>query len=157
MNKNIKIITALGLSLFAFSCGFKPLNQNNNSIIHIQNFNIIGDQKIAYSLKNNIFFISNSSSTNKYDVEIEIKKQKSNKIKDKTAKVIRYSLTMTARLKLININKDIIEKTFVRNGDYDVASIHSDTINNEKNTSKIITQQLSDDIVNFITLIMRNK
>lgn len=157
MKKNIKIIAALGLSLLAISCGFKPLNQKNNNIINIQNFNVVGNQRIAYSLKNNILFISNSNSVNKYDVEMEIKKKKSNKIKDISAKITRYNLAMTVHLKLISINKDIIKKTFVRSADYDVATTHSSTINNENNASDIIIQQLSDDVINFIKLIMRSK
>ena len=45
----------------------------------------------------------------------------------------------------------------MRNTDYNVANIHSDTINNENNATKNITQQLSDDITNYIILTMRNR
>ena len=65
---------------------------------------------------------------------------------------------MLANLELTNLkNKNRIQKSFVRNTDYNVANIHSDTINNENNATKNITQQLSDDITNYIILTMRNR
>ena len=54
-------------------------------------------------------------------------------------------------------NKNNIEKTFIQGADYDVAKVHSDTINNENKAIKSIVQQLSDDIINFISLSARKK
>ena len=152
--KNIIII----LSLFLVSCGFKPINQKNNNLIHFQKINIIGEQRIAYLIKNNILLISNSSSSNKYDVEIKIDKQKSPKIKDTTGKVTRYNLNFSVNLKLKNNAEDInTERNFIRDVAYEVAATHSDTIKNENNAAKSAIQQISDDMINFIALTMRNK
>ena len=97
------------------------------------------------------------NSENKYDVEIKLDKTDKAKIKDNKGKVTRYSISISANLKLSNVEDgNKIQRVFVRNGDFDVASNHSDTINNEKNTTKNIIQQLSDDIISFITLAMRN-
>ena len=156
MKNNIKIIFILAVSLIVSSCGFKQINQKSNNIIYIQNFNATGEARIAYTLKNDILLMSNNNSKNKYDAEITLQKKKKYKIKDQTGKITRYNLSVQVNLKLTNLdNERIIQKTFEKNSDYDVAAIHSDTIKNETNATKNTTQMLSSDIVNFITLSMR--
>ena len=151
-----KIILILTMSLLITSCGFKKINQKSNNIIYIKKINTIGEPRIAYAIKNDIYLISNIDSKNKYEAEITLQKNKTNKIKDKTGKITRYNLSVQVSLKLTNIdNKKIIQKTFEKNNDYEVASIHSDTIKNENTAIKNTTQMLSNDMINFITLSMR--
>jgi len=157
MKKKIKIISIFIFSILLVSCGFKKINQNNKDLIYIQNINIIGEQRIGYMLKNNILLISNKNSKNKYQIEITIRQKKSNKIKNTAGKVTRYNLSITTDVNLKNIdNKENINKSFSRSNDFNVASNHSGTINNENNSTKNIIQQLSDDIINFITLLIKN-
>jgi hypothetical protein len=156
MKKYFKIIFVLVMSLVLMSCGFKKINQKANNLIYVQNINITGDKRFAYILKNNIFLISNKNSNRKYDVRIKIEKIKTNKIKNKAGKVTRYNLNIITNLSLINIdNKKTIKKKIERNRDYEIGPNHSDTIKNEKYISSSIYEQLSGDIVNFITLSMR--
>ena len=156
--KNIGIISMLVLLPLLTSCGFKKTNQKNSDIINLQNITVTGEERVGYSLKNNIFLISSINSGNKYDLEIEIIIKKIDKIKDRTGKVTRYNLEISAYLQLINIdNKKNLQRTFIRNGNYIVASNHTDTINNEKQATKNITKQLSDDIISFISLSMINR
>ena len=158
MKNKKKIISVFILSLILSSCGFKQISIKNSELIYIQNINIIDEQRIAYNLKNDILLISDLNSKNKYDVEVKIEKRKKNKIRDKTGSITRYQILVNASLQLTNLNGNKkTEKVFLRNGDYDVTTIHSNTINAEKYLIKNLTQQISDDIVNFITLMMRNK
>jgi hypothetical protein len=155
--KNIKI-TSILIFLLLSSCGFKPINKKNSSLIYFNNIVVSGDKRISYNLKNDILLISDDSSKNNYDAEIKLTKQKKTKIKDLSGKVTRYNINLSALLKLTN-NKDKreIQKTFSKDADYDVAKIHSNTINNENNATKNLTQQISTDIINFINLSMRNE
>jgi hypothetical protein len=110
MKKYIKIVPILFLiPLILLSCGFKPINQKNNAVIDIQNLNVIGEQRITYLLKNGILLISNKNSENKYNGVIKIQKSKKSKIKDKTGKVKRYNITLTANLELKDLkgNKNL--------------------------------------------------
>ena len=158
MKNKKKIISVFILSLILSSCGFKQISIKNSELIYIQNINIIDEQRIAYNLKNDILLISDLNSKNKYDVEVKIEKRKKNKIRDKTGSITRYQILVNASLQLTNLNGNKkTERVFLRNGDYDVATIHSNTLNAEKYLIKNLTQQISDDIVNFITLMMRNK
>ena len=156
--KNIKIISILVFLILLSSCGFKPINQKNGNLINFRNIKVTGEQRIAYALKNNLLVISNNNSQNNYDAEIKIIKKKNSKIKNSSGKIIRYELSITVSLELTNLDDNIkINKSFVRSGDYNVDVIHSDTINNEKNLTKNIIQQISDDAINFISLSIRKK
>ena len=155
--KNIKISSIL-IFLLLSSCGFKPINQKNNSLIYFNKIVVSGDKRISYSLKNNISLISDEASKNNYDAEIKLTKQKKIKIKEISGKVTRYNINLSALLKLTNNkNNEEIQKMFNRNADYNVATIHSNTINNENNATKNLTQQISTDIINFINLSMRRE
>ncbi|MDC6482259.1 LPS assembly lipoprotein LptE, partial [Pelagibacteraceae bacterium] len=133
-------------------------NNMNSQLIHIQNLNISGEQKVSYLLKNNILLISNSESKNKYNVDLTIDKQKNSKIKNKSGKITRYNLSLSVNLKLTNIEDEkLIQKTFLKSVDYEVAEIHSNTIRNENNAIKSATQQISDDIINLINLSLRQR
>ena len=152
MKKNIKIISILACSMLLLSRGLKQIQGKKK--IQIQNINISGENIIAYVLKNNISLMSDNNSKNKYDVEINIKKEKKNKIKDLAGKVIRYELFIEADFKLTDLNDNkIIQKKFIKTSDYTVGSSHSGTIDNERNATKNIIRQLSEDINNFITFL----
>ena len=102
--------------------------------------------------------MSKSGSKNNYKVEKKTSKNKNIKIKDKSGRVIRYNLSIVANLELTDLdNKNKIKKTFVRNNDFDVAKNHSTTINNEKSTIKNIVTKLSDEIISYIIIVIRNK
>ena len=157
MKNNIKIVSILFFLLMLTSCGFKPILQKSNNLVYINNVKIFGEQRIAYILKNKILLISNVNSKNKYDVEIKITKKKSNKIKNEKGKIMRYDVTISADLKLINLDSgEIINNIFIEKSDYDIGNNHSDTINNEKSIIKNIVQGLAENIINFIKLSMRN-
>jgi|TARA_B110000444_G_C18675123_1_gene517103 hypothetical protein len=156
ISKKINIISILLISTLIVSCGYKRM-VSSQPLIHIQNINIKGENRISYLLKNNITLISNKDSTDKYDVIIDLKKDRQNKIKNKQGKITRYTLNINAELILTNnINKKVINRSFSKKGDYEVAIVHSETINNEKSATENIMQQLSDEIINFITFLNTN-
>ena len=97
MNKYIKSLIITIIAVLLLSCGFKPLNQKNVKLVNLRSITVQGDQRTAYVLKNNLSLISNKESKNIYDAKIMIKKNKNNKIKDKSGKTIRYGLTLTVQ------------------------------------------------------------
>ena len=154
MKKKIKnILSVTILSLFVFSCGFKPINQRDNKLIYFKNINIVGEQRVSYLIKNNLLLISDNDSENKYNVLVTITKDKNSKIKNTAGRVTRYTLSLKANLELTNLaDNNELQKTFVRTADFNVENIHSDTISNQNRVTKNLVQQLSDDITNFISL-----
>ena len=156
MLKKFNIISLLTVSLLVVSCGYKRIADNKPSI-HFQEIVVNGENKISYLLKNNINLISDKNSKNKYDLVISLTKNKEGKIKNDQGKVVRYVLSIEAKLNLKdNNNNKSIKKTFSKKNDFDVTTTHSETINNERVATKIIIQQLTDEIINFITFSYKN-
>ena len=91
MRNKIKLVFIIGLIFLLTTCGFKKITQEDTKGIYIQNINVSGERRSAYTIKNNILLISDDKSENKYDIEIKINKKKNNKIKDKTGKTTRYN------------------------------------------------------------------
>jgi hypothetical protein len=146
------------LLLLLTSCGFKTIKQDTSEI-YLRNINVIGETRYAYTLKNNIFLISknNLQHTNQYDVDITLNKKINDKIKDSTGKTERYTLIFNASLSLKNIeNGKIVQKNFSASSNYDVAKIHSDTINRKRSATENCINKLTDEITNFIILFSKN-
>ena len=145
-----KIILTFILSILLMSCGFKKINTDENKIF-IQDISVIGEKRMSYMLKNNISLISKKEAKDKYNIKIELTREKKSKIKSKTGKITRYNISVVLNLTMENIDtQEIVSKIFSRDDDYDVAKIHSDTIYNEANITENIVKKLSDDIVNFV-------
>tara|TARA_B110000967_G_C18642371_1_gene439173 strand:- start:199 stop:588 length:390 start_codon:yes stop_codon:yes gene_type:complete len=118
---------------------------------------IVGENRIAYVIKNNILLISNKDAVKKYDINIEISKNKKIKIKDKTGKVTRYELSIRANLTIKDkATQKNINKSFSKSSGYQVSPSHTNTIANEKSVIKNLTQQLSDELTNFIIFSNKN-
>jgi len=157
MIKKINIILIFLFSLLLISCGYKKIIQKETNI-NIQSINVTGENRIAYNLKNDIGLITNENSENRFRINLKITKKIDNKIKDTTGKITRFNLTINGDLVLINVKTlEETNKSFSKNQDYDVAENHSDTIKNEKQATKNVTRQLSEEVINFIMLIDKNK
>ena len=152
-----KILSLLILTILLGSCGFKVITPNKYSQIKIQKIEVKGNKNISYLLRNNILLSSNENSKNIYNVTIELEKNKVDKIKDGSGKTKRVNVSITANLNLRGVNgQNSINKKFIKNGDYEVAKDHSSTISNEKIIDKNLIEQLSNDIISFITLAILN-
>ena len=156
MKRATKIVSFFIFSILLLSCGFKITNKGKLQA-YFQNINITGEKRMTYELRNNILLISNKNAKDKFDIDLKIEKNKTNKIKDKAGKTTRYSLSVSAELKITNVDSQrVISRKITEKSEYYVAKNYSDTIKNEKNASKLITQQLSDQILDFIILSIKN-
>jgi len=150
MKKQTNIVSIIIFSILLTSCGFKKINDRQNQI-HIQNINITGKKSTIYVLKNNILLISDKNSSTKFMIEMKTTESKAIKIKNISGKTTRYNLSINADLILKNVNSlKELNKSFSKNYDYEVATNHSSTIENEKNARKNLINQLSDAVINFI-------
>ena len=156
MNNQIKIFLIVISSIWLASCGFKKLEQNETKI-NIINISQSGNTRIGNLIRNNIGLISNKNAEHKYEINLKTQMTKESRIKDSKGKTTRYKITITTSIKLMDvISKEPHSKFFSRNEDFYVADSHADTISNEKNALKNVTQLLSEDIKKFITLSTKN-
>lgn len=98
------------------------------------------------------------SQKKKYKLTLKILKKNSNKIKNKTGKIIRYTVSVSVIVTLTNIEeKDVNSRTLSRNSNLDISDNHSETIDNEKKAIQNIIDQLSEDIINYIFISTQPK
>tara|TARA_B100000767_G_C19758531_1_gene534103 strand:- start:1592 stop:2065 length:474 start_codon:yes stop_codon:yes gene_type:complete len=157
MKKINTLIVLILLPLLFSGCGYKKLNDTNLKNIYIENINFTGDKRIAYSLKNELMLISYSGGENIIKLDLLIEKNKTVKSKDKQARPTKYDITLLVDLNVKdNKNKEIFKRLFSKTISYDVAKNHSDTVNIEKINLENITDQIAEEIVEFINFYFRN-
>tara|TARA_B100000945_G_scaffold246187_1_gene202516 strand:+ start:8660 stop:9127 length:468 start_codon:yes stop_codon:yes gene_type:complete len=150
-----KLIIAI-LLFFAFSsCGFKPLNQIEKNNYFVNNINSEGEKRIAYFLKEKILLNSKSNAKNKFNINLKIKKDKEIKEKKISGKISSYKVILNVILLIEDIeNSKKISNNFIKSTAYNVANNHSDTLTNEKKATELLTEEISDDITNFLIIYL---
>jgi len=152
--KYIKILPIFFLILLLNSCGYKKLNSENLNNFKINKIEITGENKLIYKIKNNIEIYSNQESKFTYDIKINLISIKETKIKNTTGKTTRYSTRLQANTLITNVETKIdYKKTFSSINDYDVGSIHSDTLKNEKNAIENNINYISNEIIKYLKLL----
>jgi len=154
IKKKITLFFLIMLMIFMHtSCGYKRINQKENNNYQITKVKMTGDMRISDVIQNEISLNSSSDGNEKIQLEINIKKEKNILNKNIKGKITKYGLTINASLQLENTeSKEIIKRNFTRKMSYDVSKIHSDTLLIEKKYTKILAENISEDIVNFINL-----
>ena len=153
MIKKNYIISVLIFSVLLTSCGYNKISENKNAI-HVQNINIINKNNTTYVLKNAILGISNNNSDNKFIISLKTTEKKFANIKSTSGKITRYTLQISANIILKDVKTSkTTSKSFSRSYNYDVAKSHSDTLSNEKNAYENITEQIKDDMLNYIIFL----
>ena len=152
--KYIKLLPIFFLILLLNSCGYKKINSENLNNFKINKLQINGENKITYKIKNNIEIYSSQESKFTYDIEINLISIKETKIKNTAGKTTRYSTQLQADTLITNIETKIdYKKTFSSINDYDVASTHSVTLNNEKNATENNINYISNEIIKYLKLL----
>ena len=156
MLKKNTLTFGLLLLILMPSCGYKKINQDM-PLININKIIINEVRPITFKLKNNIILISKDNAKDSYNIDLKIKKNKTSKIKNANGKVTRYTLGVNVDLTMTNIeNQKRNQRSFSKSIDYNTNEIYSETINNEKNTYKLIIEELSEEIINFISFTNQN-
>jgi len=156
--KNFLNIILISTALLIFSsCGYKNVNLQNENNISINEIKISGNKKIGYILKNEILLISSNQGNNKLNLNLKIDKTKTINDKNTSGKIIKYDLNLNVDIFIENLNNSkTTNKNFFKSVSFDVSKKHSDTINNEKNNTKNLTNQMAEEIINYLRIYSRN-
>tara|TARA_B100001063_G_C16542304_1_gene441852 strand:+ start:75 stop:542 length:468 start_codon:yes stop_codon:yes gene_type:complete len=148
MNKFIfKILVLLLIS----SCGFKVVNQSSLINFSISKITMVGDKRINYNLKNKI--LSTIKDTNNRTINLIVNTKKEKTIKDKNIKneIIKYQIKVSAIVKIKDKNYSNIKPINIEQiGNFDVANQYSQTLNNEKNLIKTLSESLANELIDEI-------
>ena len=147
----IKKIFIMILILILSGCGFKVAKMSNYEGLKISNIDIDGEKRVNFYLKNNIFSLVANDSDSFVSLEITTKKNRSTKEKNIKNEITKYQLKIIAEVVVItnNINKSK-PITFSKNGEYNVSTQRSQTLNNEKQLLKRLSEDIAIEIVEML-------
>ena len=153
MNKKIILIFIL-FTIFS-ACGFKVVNQDKLRNFNIEKIVASGDKKINYFIKNKLKINRNIKNKKLITLNLNTKKTKSIKEKNIRNEITKYEIKILVDIKFTILGENKVGSfALVDTGDYDVSKIHSQTLNNEKNLIKILTENISDELnENLVTKV----
>ena len=146
-----KFIFKILVLLLISSCGFKVVNQSSLINFSISKITMVGDKRINYNLKNKI--LSTIKDTNNRTINLIVNTKKEKTIKDKNIKneIIKYQIKVSAIVKIKDKNYSNIKPINIEQiGNFDVANQYSQTLNNEKNLIKTLSESLANEIIGEI-------
>ena len=147
----MKRILSIIILIFLTSCGFKVVNvsdQNNFSIINLSSE---GNKRINYIIKNRIQSGSRKDSANRIVVDLITTKTKNVKEKNIKNEVTKYEILITINVKFSSEdNKKKYEFTKKSKNDYSVSTQFSQTRNNEKKMTELLSEKLAEEILTEI-------
>ena len=151
--KTIVVIPFLLVSFFVTACTYQKMNSIDQKKFFIQEFEINGDTRETFVIQKKIKRFSNKDSANKIKILINLTKGKTIKEKSIQNKVTKYNLSLSADVKIIELNTAReIKRTFVANQTYDVDDNYSNTVNNLKAASNTLIDRIIDEILDQLRI-----
>ena len=135
------------------NCGFKIVNNNEIYKFDINEIIATGDNRINFKIKNKLIFSSKKNEKKLIDIYLDTNKSKEVKEKNSNNEITKYqiSIASTVRVKEI-VSENEIYFNIVKTGDYSVASQYSQTLANEKKLIEVLTDDVTENILNEIVL-----
>ena len=145
----IKSITVVSIIFILISsCSYQNMNSSNRKAINIKEFDITGDSRASFIIQKKIQRFSNENSNNRIKLFVKLNKNKSIHEKNIQNKVTKYSLTLTANVKIIELDSTKeIKRTFAARRIYNVEDNYSATVNNSKAANNSLIDIIVDEIL----------
>ena len=153
MNK-IKYITITSVILLLISsCSYQKMNSQDQKKFYIQEFDISGDSRTSFIIQKKIQRFSNEDSDNRIKLLVVLDKNKKIQEKNIQNKVTKYSLTLSAKVKIIELNStNEINRTFTARRIYNVEDNYSATINNSKDANNSLIDIIVGEILDQLRI-----
>ena len=145
------------LLVLVYSCNYKPLfNKDNLKELNFKIIEISGDKRITQIVGNKLNITRDK--TGSLALFIHGKKNTSVSNKSTTGKALEYSVTLSYRVEVKNnlTGKTIYSKNISNTENYKASDMYSDTINSEKKIIENISSLVAKQIINEISLVLRN-
>ena len=147
------LFSILIIFFFTNNCGFKIVKKSEIYNFDINKIVTTGDNRINFKIKNNLMFNSKKSEKKFVDIYLDTKKSKKVKEKNINNEITKYQITITSSIKVKElINGNVISFIIVKTGDYSVANQYSQTLTNEKKLVEVLTNDITDDILDKIAI-----
>jgi len=152
MKKKI-LFPILIIFLLINNCGFKIVSKNEIYKFDINEIIATGDNRINFKIKNKLIFSSEKNEKKLVDIYLDTKKSKEVKEKNIKNEITKYqiSIATTVRVKELVSEKEIFFNV-IKTGDYSVASQYSQTLASEKKLIEVLTEDVTESILNTIVI-----
>ena len=153
MNKIKYITIASVILLLISSCSYQKMNSQEQKKFYIQEFDISGDSRTSFIIQKKIQRFSNEDSDNRIKLLVVLDKNKTIQEKNIQNKVTKYSLTLSAKVKIIELNStNEINRTFTARRIYNVEDNYSATINNSKDANNSLIDVIVGEILDQLRI-----
>ncbi len=150
MFKKISILLTLVL---ISNCGFKVVNFSEVNNFNISEISSSGNTKINYKIKNKIKYLSKNESKNLISLDFNTVKKRTVIEKNIKNEITKYQIEIAVNVELYEIINDKISKFQVSKvGNYNVSKQYSQTLNNEKKTVELLTNEIVNEILEEVNL-----
>ena len=147
------LLSIIIIFLLTNNCGFKIVDKSASYNFDINNIITSGDNRINFKIKNKLVFSSKKSEKKLIDIYLDTKKSKEVKEKNINNEITKYQISITSAVQVREIiNENIISFTIVKTGNYSVANQYSQTLANEKKLINVLTDDLTEDILDEIVI-----
>ena len=152
MKKKI-LFPILIIFLLINNCGFKIVSKNEIYKFDINEIIATGDNRINFKIKNKLIFSSEKNEKKLVDIYLDTNKSKEVKEKNIKNEITKYQISIASTIWVIElVSKNEIFFNIVKTGDYSVASQYSQTLANEKKLIDVLTDDVTENILNTIVL-----
>ena len=152
MKKFTKKILMFACILIFTSCGFKVIDQSLKNNYTIKNIVSEGDKRVNFKIKNELLI--NAKEDSQTVILINLNTTKTKEIKEKNIKnqVTKYQISIDTVLKISVLGGNDYKLNFNGTGDFLVGDNYSTTLNSEKILIESLTDNISKNIINKISL-----
>ena len=135
------------------NCGFKIVNNSEIYKFDVNEIIATGDNKINFKIKNKLIFSSKKNEKKLVDIYLDTNKSKEVKEKNSNNEITKYQISIASTIRVIElVSKNEIFFSILKTGDYSVASQYSQTLANEKKLIDVLTDDVTENILNTIVL-----
>ena len=153
MSNIIYITITSVIILLISSCSYQSMNSEDQKKFYIQEFDITGDTRTSFIIQKKIQRFSNKNSGNRIKLLVELNKNKSIQEKNIQNKVTKYSLALSANVRIIDLNSTKeMKRTFSARRIYSVEDNYSDTVNNSKEANNSLIDIIVDEILDQLRI-----
>ena len=150
------LINSVIIIILTYGCGFSIVKKTDLQDVYIYKIDASGDKRVNFDLKNKLSLKSKNTDKKKISLNIETNKNKTVKEKNSRNEITKYLLSINLTIKIEDENKILKKINLKEEIDYNVGSQYSQTINNEKEAVKTLTNSLVERIIREISLININ-
>lgn len=151
--KKINLILILLLTVPAFGCGFKLVNNKDLINFQIREITIEGENYINYKIKRKIQLLTKNKSNNEISINLNSKKIKNIKEKNIKNKIQKYEITIKVDVNYTDIvNNESSQFIVKKTGDFSEKAQKTNSIIAERRLIDKLSKEITDEIIYQISL-----